>query len=426
MRTALILIIGMMVSTIIFAQDKNDASAIVYEDKIYKDYIGAVKFNVAGADLSLPMLDLTDGQLYLTFDDLDADVKYFYYTIIHCDKDWKASTDLSEMDYIDGFTEEEIDDHDFSTNTLQPYTNFELYLPNQDMKWKISGNYALKIYTDDGPDDIVLTRRFIVVDSKVNIIPQVTRAVEAGKMRTHQEIDFVVDHEGFSIPNPKQEISVTILQNGMWKNMKTNVQPLFVKTERLEYDYQGKIVFPGLREYRHLDMRSFQYRTDRVREIYQNDDGTDLDLIGERIRTDLPYLFEIDMNGNYIIDNIHEDDDNIEADYALVNFYLSKRFPFEKGSIYVFGKMTDWRLQDGFKMEFNEKIKAYETSAYMKQGFYNYLFAYVPDGTTEIDFEELEGNTHEAENDYTIIVYYRPFGGRYDQVIAANTFNSIR
>ena len=88
--------------------------------------------------------------------------------------------------------------------------------------------------------------------------------------------------------------------------------------------------------------------------------------------------------------------------------------------------MTDWRLQDKFKLEFDKKIKAYKKSVYLKQGFYNYLFAYVPEGTTEIDFEELEGNTHEAENDYTIIVYYRPFGGRYDQVIAANTFNSIR
>ncbi len=423
MRIWMILVFCSLSAIITYAQDEE---SMKYEDKVYKDFVGAVRFHVNGADLSLPMIDLTDGQLYLTFDDLDADVKYYYYTIVHCNKDWEPSKDLNDMDYIDGFTEEEIDNYEFSTNTLQPYTNYTLAIPNVDMRWKISGNYVLKIYTDDGEQDLVLTRRFIVVDSKVNIKPQVTRAFEAGKMRTHQEIDFAIDHEGFPIANPKQEVSVSIIQNGNWSSMKSNVQPLFVKNELLEYDYQGKIVFPGMKEFRYLDMRTFRYRTDKMREIFQGPDGTDIDLIGEKSRTDLPYLFEIDMNGNFIIEHFHEDDPNTEGDYALVNFYLSKDFPYEGGSLYVFGKLTDWSLQNAYKMEYNPEIRAYETSAYLKHGFYNYMYVYVPDGTTNVVYEEVEGNYFETENDYTIIVYYRPFGGRYDQVIAANTFNSIK
>lgn len=425
MRYILLLLLGLSTSFSLFAQDEDEKSKIL-EDKIYKDYIGAIKFHVGGADLSLPIIDITDGQLYLSFDDLDGDVKYFYYTLVHCNKDWEPTEDLSEMDYIDGFTEEEIDFYEFSRNTLQPYTNYELSLPNEDMRWKISGNYILKVYTEEGVDDLVLTRRFIVVDSKVNILPQVTRAFEAGKMKTHQEIDFVIDHKGFQIPNPKQEVSVSILQNGMWDNMKTNIKPLFIKGERLEYDYQGKIVFPGLKEYRHLDLRSFRYETDRVRSIYRGEDGTDVDLIGERMRAELPYIYEIDLNGNFIIENIHEKESKIESDYGLINFYLSKAFPYDTGSIYMIGKFTDWKLKEDYKMAYDEKIKAYKVSAYMKQGFYNYLYAYVEDGTGEADYSETEGNNYETENDYTIIVYFRPFGGRYDQVIAVNTFNSIR
>lgn len=425
MRYILLLLIGLSISFPLSAQDE-DAASKVLEDKIHKDYIGAVKFHVGGADLSLPIIDITDGQLYLSFDDLDGDVKYYYYTIVHCNKDWKPTEDLSEMDYIDGFTEEEIDNYDFSTNTLQPYTNYELSLPNREMSWKLSGNYILKVYTDEGIDDVVLTRRFIVVDSKVNILPQVTRAFETGKMKTHQEIDFVIDHEGFPISNPKQEISVSILQNGMWNNMKTNIQPLFIKGERLEYDYQGKIVFPGLKEYRHLDLRSFRFQTEKIKGIYRTADGTDVDLVGERFRSGTPYIYEIDLNGNFIIENIHEKNSRIEADYGLVNFYLSKKFPFEKGDVYMIGKLTDWKLQEDFKMSYDEEIKAYKVSAYIKQGFYNYLFAYVEEGTDEAVYEETEGNNHETENDYTIIVYYKPFGGRFDQVIAVNTFNSIR
>ena len=39
-----------------------------------------------------------------------------------------------------------------------------------------------------------------------------------------------------------------------------------------------------------------------------------------------------------------------------------------------------------------------------------------PDETT------LEGDWYESTNDYTLIVYYRPFGARYDRAIGATSF----
>jgi len=37
---------------------------------------------------------------------------------------------------------------------------------------------------------------------------------------------------------------------------------------------------------------------------------------------------------------------------------------------------------------------------------------------------EIEGDWFETENQYIILIYYRPFGGRYDQVIGQITFIS--
>ncbi len=405
--------------------DYVNEAVLTYEDRIYQNNIAAVRFHIMGADLSYPIIDITDGRLLLTFDDLDGDAKNYYYTIVHCDRNWKPTEDLTDMDYIDGFTEEEIDNFEYSENTLQQYVNYKLMLPNEDMRWKISGNYLLIVYGDEGREQPYITRRFVVVEPKVRILAEVTRAFDAGKMETHQEVDFIIDHKGFKIPNPKQEITAVVMQNGDWNRTVDKIEPLFIKPDRLEFDYQGKVMFPALREFRYLDLRSFRYRTDKVKNIYETQNLFEVELIGERVRAQTPYLFERDMNGNFIVQNVHEDDHDIESDYAMVTFYLSKKFPYENGSVYVVGKMTDNVPWEEFRMTYNERIKAYETTGLLKQGFYNYLFAYVPDGTKDMNFEDLEGSDHEAENDYTVLVYFQSFSDRYDRVIGVVTVNSI-
>ena len=78
-------------------------------------------------------------------------------------------------------------------------------------------------------------------------------------------------------------------------------------------------------------------------------------------------------------------------------------------------------------MTYNEATESYAGQALLKKGYYNYLYALVPKahpGT--LDFSEIEGDWHETENDYTILIYWRPFGERYDRVAAVKTVNSIR
>ena len=83
-------------------------------------------------------------------------------------------------------------------------------------------------------------------------------------------------------------------------------------------------------------------------------------------------------------------------------------------------------------MKYNPQTKAYEKDLLLKQGGYNYLYAVVPYGSTSTALYKnnntkimgiIEGNAWETENEYTIYVYHRPFGSRYDKLIA---FSSIQ
>ena len=82
-------------------------------------------------------------------------------------------------------------------------------------------------------------------------------------------------------------------------------------------------------------------------------------------------------------------------------------------------------------MTFNPSIRAYEGSALMKMGYYNYAYVTVNSGDPHAvpSFEFTEGNHFDTENNYDILVYYRPLGGRADQLVgiySTNSLNSLR
>ena len=53
----------------------------------------------------MPVINLnSNDQVELHFDDMDADVKYYYYTYQLCNSDW-TPVNLSQFDYIKGFTQ---------------------------------------------------------------------------------------------------------------------------------------------------------------------------------------------------------------------------------------------------------------------------------------------------------------------------------
>ena len=76
-------------------------------------------------------------------------------------------------------------------------------------------------------------------------------------------------------------------------------------------------------------------------------------------------------------------------------------------------------------MVYREDFGGYVGELYLKQGFYNYEYIFVDDKKEIIDHSMTVGNYYNTENDYTILVYYRPFTERYDRLIGVKFLNSI-
>jgi Type 9 secretion system plug protein 1st domain len=394
-------------------------------DNIYVENIHSVRFQLDGVLLSYPIIDLnSSAQLLLSFDDFNENFTTYFYTLTLCNADWKPA-ELDELDYLDGYNREIITDYEFSFNTLKNYTHYELKLPNDDIRWLVSGNYLLNVYEEKDEEEVlVITRRFMVVEPILKTTPQMVFPSIVSKFKTHQEIDFTVNHKGVEIDNPRKEISAVVLQNGRWDNAISDLKPVYIKGFDLIFDFQDKVVFPAGKEFRYLDIRTFRYVNEKIVNIYRSGEYYDVMLFKEGPRIYRNFQTYNDINGDFLIDHLEERNPDLEGEYASVFFSLGVSQEYFDSDIYIFGKITDWQLKEEFKMAYNPTVSAYVGRALLKQGFYNYYYVEVPAESTTFSHETIEGNWHETENKYTVLVYYRPFGARHDRLVSAFTISS--
>jgi hypothetical protein len=370
----------------------------------------------------VPIINLGSNEtLKLSFDILDPQNEFLNYSLVHCDRNWMLS-DLQPMDYINGNTMGEIINYKFSTNTYQTYTHYSLDFPSEDMEITKSGNYILKIYRNFDEEDILLTRRFMVVDAQTKITTTVKSATVPEFRFTHQEVDFIVNYLGFDIPNPFLDVHVTILQNNSWNNAITNLKPQFVNNNELSFNYENENIMPGTNEFRFFDIRSLRFFSNNVIKKYI-DTVQNVVLRPEESKAYLNYVRWIDYNGKRDIFN--SDGMNLveDGDYAMVHFNFKSNNLNDMGELFVYGELSDWQLKDKFKMTYSPEQNMYTCSVLLKQSYYNYHFV-LRDKEGKIDYTFTEGNHQETENDYTILVYHKNVFYGYDEIIGLATRNS--
>lgn len=413
----------------LFSSENNrpEDEKIYYSNYTYRNSIKSVNISREGWKLSYPFIKLhSEEKLILSFDELLDDARDYSYLITHCDAEWKPS-DIFVSDYIDGFNENRISEYEYSISTLQKYVHYSVSIPNDELKLKLSGNYVIRVYDSYEPDSIIITRRFSVVDHKIDINGKVKFPDDLNQRVTSQQYDFTIHKGGYLINNPYRELIVVVNKNDHWFTVATGLYPDFVQGDEFIYNNENKNLLPGGNEYRHFDIKSLKVSSDRVKNIVFHRPLYDVYLYDDNSRALGSYKYQEDMNGKCFIKNQEglDEDSRLDADYANVHFKLQRETPFLDGDIFVFGGLTDWNCSNNSKMTYNYDGKFYELIMYLKQGYYNYLYVYRNNFSNKIDLEILEGSFSETENDYIIYVYHRDPAERYDKLIGLEIFSSV-
>lgn len=398
-------------------------SQLVYDNFIYDPNLKSVVFSKAGVDDRYPIMNLNSPeQLKLGFDILGTKNEFFQYTIVHCDANWNP-TPLSPNEYINGITFDNVNDFRFSTNTYVRYVHYNVLLPNDNMKPRISGNYLVKIYRNFDEEDLVLTRRMLVLASNVTIDGKAQPATLAQNRFTKQEIQFSVNHKGYNIPSPFTDVNIVIMQNGRWDNAVRNIKPQFIRDNVLDYQNFDQTVFNGGNEFRFFDFRNIRQVSPNVR-TKTFDSLYHIILNFDESRGSKQYFQYVDNNGKRVIDNREGNNSDVDGDYAWVNFYLQSMNQVPDGDVYVFGEFTDWKLLPEYKMSYNKNRARYDLEVLLKQGRYEYVYA-VQDPQLAVPNEFIfEGSSANTENEYLILVYHKNIQFKYDELIGARKFST--
>ena len=422
MRKHILLIWAICAATGLFAQDFNLPCGNIN----YKPEVQTVLLYADDNQLNDPIVPLSDmlGRLTLTFDIIDGQGEVLNYTFIHCTYDWQP-TDIQRMQYATGFDSDHLDDYAFSRNTLIDYANYHLRFPKEDMMPIVSGNYLLIVYGDD-LNDLYFTRRFMVVDEKVQIGATVPRYPDdLALTNTHQQLNVTVNMNSFIMNNTQQFSHLTIRQNGRWDNAAVGLQATYIYPDYLTFEHHPQTVFEGTNQYRRFNTSNFYFQSENLAHIRQTDESFEIDIATCESRARKAYATYEDIHGEKFVYVEDEDLDNAtEADYCRVNFFYKSEAPLTHEDMYIMGALNDWRFDESNKMTYDYKLHGYTCSMVLKQGYYNFMFVTIDRSTYEIKTDLTMGNHWETNNVYKLYFYFYNAIKGYDELIGYATVNS--
>ena len=371
------------------------------------------------------VLQLDDIQpLQISFDEMSHDVHFYTYRVemLH--------SDLLSGEYLQGFTTRDITDFEHSINTSREYTHYRFEFPNEDMTLTKSGLYRLTIYEDGDPDNKVAEIDLSVVEPLVPIDARVRHNTDIELNGRYQQVDIDLNTADLDLRDPG-EVRVVVTQNNRTDNAVELTHPTFVEPNRLRYINSKALIFEGGNEYHHFDAFSCFYAGTGIDRVYHELGDYHVLLFPSEITRD-QYIHEFDSDGRFVVNAERTSDDDTEAEYMWVHWTLPMDKPFFDGALYVGGDIFNNELNLKNRMQYDADAKCYWLTALVKQGGYDFQYWFVPKSQItnqksqitnqqspikNTTVQRVDGSYWQTENEYTIYVFWRPFGARYDRLV---------
>lgn len=391
------------------------------QNRSFAEHIRTVETIVNG-DRTRPAVIVlnSDDRITVSFDDITHEYTRYVYKLEHCDRDWKTSDALFESDYMTGTNlESPISDYSQSMNTSLLYTHYVLGFPNSYVRPLLSGNYRVSIYEDDDTDSPVAEAYFSVVDNKMGVGATATTNTDIDYNDSHQQLDLSLNFGTVEVRNPSREICVKVIQNKRYDNIIVAPEATFQNTNGMKWEHCRELIFDAGNEYKKFEILNVHQPSMGVDRMRWFSPYYHAFLYTDKQRKN--YINSQEQNGSYVIRNEENIDNDTQSEYIIVHFSLDMP-EVQGGDFYVCGQWTAYNFIPEYKMNYDESEQMYTAEVLMKQGYYNYLYLFVPDGSSEGSVIEAEGSFYQTENEYTVLVYARLQGERYDRLLGYRDF----
>lgn len=383
--------------------------------QVFNPSFRSLQVKVVGNDqLPAVLIEGTDNFIEIEFDELGDQRRFMRYTLTHCNSNWVPDGLIDQM-FVDGFNEGTIDEYEYCGPTTVHYVHYRIVLPNEQMRLKVSGNYLLKVYDEEKPDDILLQARFSICEATASVGVKVDTRTDVDYNKAHQQLAINVDTKRAEVVDPYRDLRVTVMQNSRPETLRTLGGAMRVMGSQLYFEHLPELIFEGGNEYRRFETITLNYPGMKVEEMSYAYPMYHATLTGDAVRSEDSYVFDKTQNGRYRVREFNSYNSDAEADYVLTHF------TFDPGDllgreIYVEGDLANRKFDSSNRMVYNPATGKMECTMLLKQGSYNYQYV-VKDSRGNYSPAPIEGNHYQTNNEYTVMVYYHKPGELYDRLI---------
>ncbi len=368
----------------------------------------------------------SDQRLEVKFDVLDYDVEYLRYSVYHCDALWRPTATLVESEWVDGFNYGDIDEWEQNEATFTSFYTYRFMLPNDDFKITRSGNYVVVVYEQDDPGHVLLQRRFSVCENIVNVVCEVTTSTDVDYNDEHQQLSYDITYRPGVVSDAYNDLTSVITQNNRDASAVVVKSPTMVAPGKVTYEHRSELIFSATNEYRRFEIVNSHGMNMGVERWQYFEPFYHVTLNRDEPRRYTQYLYDKTQMGHFTIRNAEYswDEADCASDYVWTHFTLDTGGPVTGGNVILDGELTRGLPASSRVMHYDASTGCYEVQLLLKQGAYNYQYAFVPDGTTVPRYDLIDGNKYQTTNEYLVKVYYRPSGERYDRFVGFGIIHS--
>ncbi len=365
----------------------------------------------------MPIIELgSNQQLVLQFDMIENRNRQFRLNVTHHNPDWSRST-LAPEQFMDGFGEAFFAGGRPSRSQRPSYRHYQYIFPNQDLRFRVSGNYMLRI-SDYNTDEVIFTIPFFIFENEGEIASSLDTIFAPRRQ-------FRIQHQPrsrFTYPEfvefPQFDLKFFFIQNRFWGQAR-EVDSFDTATPgSVYYEVSRSNAFIGDYEFKFLDLAELSQRPPEILDFQPG-------FVPPRL------ILNVDVQG---LTNVRRQvslrtsgftKPELDARYGDIRFFFQPEQGLElneESKIYIVGDFNNWFIRDENKMQFNAEEHWWEGSAYAKEGSYSYKYVLVQNGN--IYDLALDDTFTRNRQEYTTFVYFRDPVQRHFRLLQSNTFFS--